>query len=164
MEGLATEEQKAQFKVVFDLYDKDGSGAISIGELGAAMEIEDQATLQSMIDQIDMVNADTISFAEFTCMMLRKAKDTDAQDEMVEAFRAFDTDGSGFISREELKNVIENLGEDMTDEDVEQMITESDVDGDGRVKYEEFVRMMMSQNAEPEGEYDEDVDEMDETF
>jgi len=157
VEGLATEEQKAEFKVAFDLYDKDGSGAITLGELGAAMGIEDQATLQNMIDQVDMVNADTINFAEFTCMMLRKAKDTDIQDEIVDAFKVFDTDGSGFISREELKAVMENLGEAMSADDVEQMITDSDVDGDGRVKYEEFVRMMMSSNAtaEPEGEYDE---------
>lgn len=37
-----------------------------------------------------------------------------------------------------------NLGEKLTDEEVEQMITEADTDGDGQVDYEEFVRMMMA--------------------
>jgi Ca2+-binding EF-hand superfamily protein len=39
-----------------------------------------------------------------------------------------------------------NLGEKMTDEEVEQMIKEADTDGDGQVKYDEFVLMM--KNAE----------------
>lgn len=37
-----------------------------------------------------------------------------------------------------------NLGEKLTDEEVEEMIKEADVDGDGQVNYEEFVRMMLA--------------------
>lgn len=37
-----------------------------------------------------------------------------------------------------------NLGEKLTDEEVEKMIKEADLDGDGQVNYEEFVRMMMT--------------------
>ena len=37
-----------------------------------------------------------------------------------------------------------NLGEKLTDEDVYKMIREADVDGDGQINYEEFVKMMMS--------------------
>lgn len=37
-----------------------------------------------------------------------------------------------------------NLGEKLTDEEVHQMIKEADLDGDGQVNYDEFVRMMMT--------------------
>lgn len=37
-----------------------------------------------------------------------------------------------------------NLGEKLTDEEVDQMIKEADTDGDGQVNYEEFVRMMLA--------------------
>lgn len=37
-----------------------------------------------------------------------------------------------------------NLGEKLTDEEVDEMIREADVDGDGQVNYEEFVRMMLA--------------------
>ena len=37
-----------------------------------------------------------------------------------------------------------NLGEKLTDEEVDEMIREADIDGDGQVNYEEFVAMMTS--------------------
>lgn len=43
-----------------------------------------------------------------------------------------------------LRHVMTNLGEKLTDEEVEEMIREADVDGDGQVNYEEFVRMMLA--------------------
>jgi Ca2+-binding EF-hand superfamily protein len=37
-----------------------------------------------------------------------------------------------------------NLGEKLTDEDVDEIIRDADLDGDGQINYEEFVKMMMS--------------------
>ena len=69
-------------------------------------------------------------------MMARKMKDTDSEEEIKEAFRVFDKDGNGFISAAELRHVMTNLGEKLTDEEVDEMIREADIDGDGQVNYE----------------------------
>ena len=63
-------------------------------------------------------------------------KDTDSEEEIREAFRVFDKDGNGFISAAELRHVMTNLGEKLTDEEVDEMIREADIDGDGQVNYE----------------------------
>ena len=68
--------------------------------------------------------------------MARKMKDTDSEEEIKEAFRVFDKDGNGFISAAELRHVMTNLGEKLTDEEVDEMIREADTDGDGQVNYE----------------------------
>ena len=66
------------------------------------------------------------------------------QIKMREAFRAFDKNGNGFISAEELKYVMTNLGERLTDEEVNEMLREADINRDGQLDYEEFVTMMTS--------------------
>jgi calmodulin len=77
-------------------------------------------------------------------MMARKMKDTGSAEEIMEAFKVFDKDGNGFISAAELRHIMTNLGEKLTDEEVDEMIREADVDGDGQINYEEFVDMMMA--------------------
>ena len=69
-------------------------------------------------------------------MMARKMKDSDSEDELREAFRVFDRDGNGFIDAAELRHVMVNLGEKLTDEEVDEMMREGDVDGDGKINYE----------------------------
>lgn len=69
-------------------------------------------------------------------MMSNKMKERDSEKELKEAFRVFDKNGDGFISAPELRHVMTNLGEKLTDEEVEDMIKEADLDGDGLVNYE----------------------------
>jgi len=103
-----------------------------------------EAELQDMINEVDADGNGTIDFPEFLSLMARKMKDTDTEEELIEAFKVFDRDGNGFISAAELRHVMTNLGEKLTDEEVDEMIREADVDGDGQINYEEFVKMMMA--------------------
>merc|ERR1711990_505531 len=143
-----TEEQIAEFKEAFSLFDKDGDGTITTKELGTVMRSLGQnpteAELQDMINEVDADGSGTIDFPEFLNLMAKKMKDTDSEEEIREAFRVFDKDGNGYISSAELRHVMTNLGEKLTDEEVDEMIREADIDGDGQVNYEEFVAMMTS--------------------
>ena len=56
----------------------------------------------------------------------------------------FDKNGDGFISATELRLVMNTLGENLTDEEVEEMIREADIDGDGQVNYEGNNNMYIS--------------------
>ena len=53
-------------------------------------------------------------------------------------------DGNGFINRQELRVVMQNLGEKLTDDEIECLIDDVDIDGDGQINYEEFYIMMTS--------------------
>lgn len=68
--------------------------------------------------------------------MSKREKDGETDDDLLEAFRVFDRDGDGHISTTELRMVMLNLGEKMSEEEVEHMIEEADEDGDGQVNYE----------------------------
>jgi len=96
-----------------------------------------------MINEVDADGNGTIDFPEFLTMMACKMKDTDSEEEILEvetAFKVFDKDGNGFISAAELIHIMTNLGEKLSDEEVDEMIREVDIDGDGQISYEEFVK------------------------
>jgi calmodulin len=59
-----------------------------------------------------------------------------SEDEIREAFKVFDRDGNGYVNAAELKHVMTNLGEKLTDAEVDEMIREIDVEGDGQINYE----------------------------
>ena len=93
------------------------------------------AELQDMLSEFDAEGAvRTIDFPEFLDIMTQQMKDT--EEEIREAFRVFDKDGSGFISAAELRHIMTNLGEKLTDEKVDEMIRKADTNGDGQVNYE----------------------------
>merc|ERR1711966_600076 len=128
MADQLTEEQIAEFKEAFSLFDKDGDGTITTKELGTVMRSLGQnpteAELGDMINEVDADGNGTIDFPEFLTMMARKMKDSDSEEEIREAFRVFDKDGNGFISAAELRHIMTNLGEKLTDEEVDEMIRE----------------------------------------
>ncbi|XP_061352557.1 calmodulin-2/4 isoform X1 [Gastrolobium bilobum] len=163
MADQLSDEQISEFKEAFSLFDKDGDGmhlclvfdnfyrifcCITTKELGTVMRSLGQnpteAELQDMINEVDADGNGTIDFPEFLNLMARKMKDTDSEEELKEAFRVFDKDQNGFISAAELRHVMTNLGEKLTDEEVDEMIREADVDGDGQINYDEFVKVMMA--------------------
>lgn len=61
---------------------------------------------------------------------------------MKEEFQTFDVDQDGFITAPELRYVMTKDGDTITDEHVRYVIEECDVDGDGRISYEEFVKLV----------------------
>jgi len=71
---------------------------------------------------------DSLDFPEFLSLMARKTKDTDTEEELIEAFKVFDRDGSGLLSVAELRHVMTNLGEKLTDEEIDEMIREAEID------------------------------------
>ena len=54
----------------------------------------------------------------------------------------FDADASGYITSDELRRILMDLGEDVTEEEMDQLILEADLDGNGRIDYDEFSKLV----------------------
>lgn len=146
MEEQLSPEQVAEFKEAFSKFDKDGDGSINTQELGTVMQALgkdlSEAELKEFISKVDTDADGVISFPEFLEEMVRGMKAWGKKQDLQEAFRVFDVDRNGYISVDELKQVMAKLGEELSQEVLEAMIHEADVDQDGQVNYEEFVRIL----------------------
>lgn len=140
----------AELREAFAMFDKDGDGTITVLELASVMRaLGQQPTddeLQIMMNSVDVDQNGVIDFDEFLNLMRNHFyTDEDAPNEeaeLLEAFRVFDRNGDGYITEEELKQALLNLGERLTGEELKGMIAAADKDGNGLIDYSEFVAMM----------------------
>ena len=138
--------QRKKFQETFAQFDKDSSGSISAGELKTMMQaLGHRPTDDDIIDILASVDKDHSGFIEvdeFLAMMARRVKVIENIEEVKRAFRLFDVNGDGFVSKEEVGVVMINMGDKMTDGEIEILMEKADINKDGRMDYEEFVTMM----------------------
>ncbi|XP_062620981.1 neo-calmodulin-like isoform X2 [Saccostrea cucullata] len=139
-------EIKKDFKETFNLFDKDGDGTISTSELAVVMRSLGQNPsdddIENMLRGVDEDGNGSIDFEEFVLMMARKLEKSNTEDEIREAFTLFDKDCNGYITVSELRNILTETGQKIRPEEADELIKSIDKDGDGKVDYEEFCRMM----------------------
>ncbi|XP_049767399.1 uncharacterized protein LOC126100809 [Schistocerca cancellata] len=141
-----TEEQKADMLQAFSLFDTEGKGKIETKELKVAMRAlgfePKKEEIKKMIADVDKEGTGYLTYEDFVSLMTVKMAEKDSKDEILKAFRLFDDDETGKISFKNLKRVAKELGENITDEELQEMIDEADRDGDGEINQEEFLRIM----------------------
>ena len=142
-----TEDEVLEIKEAFDLFDSDHSGTIDTEELKQALgnlgiDAKNQ-TLQNMMNDIDKNQSGTIDFDEFIEMMTAKMSDKDSRKDLENIFELFiGDDNTDKIDIRHLKRVAKELGENMTDDELNEMIVRADTDKDGKVSFEEFYAIM----------------------
>eukprot|EP00753_Platysulcus_tardus_P022674 PLAT9881.2.p1 GENE.PLAT9881.2~~PLAT9881.2.p1 ORF type:complete len:184 (+),score=96.49 PLAT9881.2:53-604(+) len=163
-----TEEQKQEIREAFDLFDTDGSGTIDARDLKVALRAlgfePKKGEIKKLINGISSGSsggggaaggraaaaADSsgqLDFNDFLEVLTTKMSEKDSREEIQKAFRLFDMDTTGKITFENLKKIAIDLGENMTDEELQEMIDEADRDADGEVSEDEFLRIMRKSTA-----------------
>ena len=142
-----SEEEFLELKNAFELYEKNSAdGKVDTQELGKLLRSlgqnpgEDE--LDSMIRELHIDGQGTMEFPDFLKMMSKRMKDKDSDQELREAFRVFDEEGTGFVSASDLSYILVNLlGE--KEEEVKGMMKEVRVTKDGQINYEDFISIVL---------------------
>ncbi|KFK41060.1 hypothetical protein AALP_AA2G080200 [Arabis alpina] len=150
----------ADIRKVFQRFDKNGDGKISMEELkdviGALSPTASPEETKSMMKEFDLDGNGFIDMDEFVALFQIGSKHGDETTgdgnnneirDLKEAFDLYDLDRNGRISAKELHSVMKNLGEKCSIQDCKRMISKVDADGDGCVNFEEFKKMMSNGGA-----------------
>ncbi|XP_075301699.1 LOW QUALITY PROTEIN: myosin light polypeptide 6 [Opisthocomus hoazin] len=146
-----SEEQTAEFKEAFQLFDRTGDGKILYSQCGDVMRALGQNPTNAEVMKVlgnpksDEMNLKTLNFEQFLPMMqtIAKNKDQGCFEDYVEGLRVFDKEGNGTVMGAEIRHVLVTLGEKMTEEEVEQLVAGHE-DSNGCINYEAFVRHILA--------------------
>ncbi|XP_071991170.1 myosin light polypeptide 6 isoform X2 [Engystomops pustulosus] len=145
-----SEEQVADYREAFALFDRTGDGKILYNQCGDVMRALGQNPTNAEVLKVlgnpksDELNSKTLGFDQFLPMMqtIAKNKDQGTSEDFVEGLRVFDKEGNGTVMGSEIRHVLVTLGEKMTEEEVEMLLNGQE-DGNGCINYEDFVRHIM---------------------
>ncbi|KAF5944278.1 hypothetical protein HYC85_018355 [Camellia sinensis] len=144
-ENLSEDEIKG-LKEMFRNIDTDKSGTITYEELKTGLarlgSKLSETEVKQLMEAADVDGNGTIDYLEFITATMHRHK-LEKDEHLYKAFQYFDTDSSGFITRDELETAMKQygMGDDAT---IKEIISEVDTDNDGRINYEEFCTMMRS--------------------
>lgn len=107
-----------------------------------------ESEVQEMIYEVDQEGKGSINFHEFVIMMARKSEmQQDENEDIKAAFFVFDKNNDGFVSVDEMREVLSKFDLTTPTEEIEDMIKTVDMDGDGMLSFEEFTNLMKSTEA-----------------
>ncbi|KAL3615351.1 hypothetical protein CASFOL_041012 [Castilleja foliolosa] len=140
-------ENKDEVRKVFERFDANSDGKISVDELRGVLSALGSDTsadeVARMMQEIDTDKDGHINLQEFAAFCGGDADPHQSPEkELREAFELYDQDHDGKISASELHKILTRLGEHCSEQDCSGMIKTVDADGDGCVSFEEFTKMM----------------------
>ena len=137
-----------EYKKVFESYSKGQEGNVNKQELAnifKAINIDaSDEEIKEIIKKMDLENKKEINYEEFLTIINQREKDVDEEEEVLKAFKVFDKEGNGLININELKDIMLSMGNNWSENEINEMFAEADIDMDGYLNYEDFVRTMMS--------------------
>ena len=148
-----SKEKVEELRGIFKTFDDDDSGNITAQEFQYALTKMNvflpKDTVKEMIWEYDTDGDCNLDFDEFLKLISRLDPRVGQEIEINKAFKLFDKDHDGFISRLEIVDALTHFGINASDDDVEMIFSITDDNNDGKISHLEF-RNILFDAAAPE--------------
>lgn len=143
--GLSS-DQVTSMKEAFTLFDTNGDGKFAPSELGILMHSlrgnPTQAQLKSIATQENL--SSPFDFDRFLDLMGKHLKTEPFDQQLRDAFKVLDKEGTGFVAVTDLKHILTSIGEKLEPNEFDEWIREVSVGSDGKIRYEYFISRMVA--------------------
>lgn len=151
---IASQMSENQIKGLRDIFialDDNGDGQLTVAEMQKGLQQagfeEIPSDLKQIMEQVDSDGSGVIDYTEFLAATLDRQM-YQKEDVCWAAFRVFDRDGDGKISKEEMALVLgDGDVRDVLSHDIAELLKEIDANGDGEIDFQEFMEMMKCDKA-----------------
>merc|ERR1712039_893378 len=134
------EEQVMEIKDAFDLFDKDRSGEITIGEMLEAMRSLGYDA--EHVKNLDKDGSGALEFNEFYELLTARFSENTTRDELQRVFTLFDTDKTGEISLANMRAIADQVGDQVSDDELGDIVLKNDMNNDGQLTFEDFYNVL----------------------
>lgn len=146
-----TPQEVRDLRAVFEIFDSDSDGLLGAPELRKALRTLgfklSREEAQQVVSDTSAKGRGQLDFNEFLETIIDRQGDTrDIYDEILQGFKMFDYDKSGEISIDNLRMACQEAGIKFTQKELEEMLEEADINGDGHVDQSEFIHIMLQTN------------------
>ncbi|KAK6081911.1 calmodulin [Seiridium cupressi] len=148
---LSAEEIQV-FKDLFDSYDPDKDGSITVEEFAKVMsqspgQPPTDEEVKKIIKEVDLDGDGTINFNEFITMMTGQPYPPQEEDAgYAKAWKQYEPSLNGSITQSQFRQLLDGLAEPVTDAEIDQLV--NNVDGEGKITYKEFLHFIKNRNVE----------------
>lgn len=155
------DEQIQLLRRAFSMFDSSKAGKIEREKVRMILNTlgytYDDSELDGLLSAEDTEGKGTLTFEEFCRVAVHFSEEDDEalQKELKEAFRLYDKEGNGYIPTSSLREILAALDDQLTGDQLNEMIAEIDTDSSGTVDFDEFQEFM---RTERDREYYEQVD------
>ncbi|XP_043662203.1 calmodulin [Drosophila teissieri] len=143
-----TEAQIEEIREAFSLYDTGKSGWVSVRQLGGVMralgESLTEAEIYDLANESDVDFGGQVQFKDFLYVMAKRLEEQNSVVCLKQAFKIFDRNEVNSFTINEIRMVMTNLGEKMSEDDLRELFQDIDQDKDGKISFNEFVAAMRS--------------------
>lgn len=137
-----------EIKEAFYMFDPGNVGHIETKDLGTAVrslgQNPSESQIKEMIKEADRRDKGFIEFDDFVKTVSKHWSVVNSEEEIIECFKVFDREGSGYLEAKELRKVLANLGEQLTEEEIEDMLKVANLDQDGQLNYHHLTQTLLS--------------------
>ena len=149
------EEQVMEIKDAFDLFDKDRSGEITIGEMLEAMrslgyDVEHGEAAEH-VKNLDKDGSGALEFNEFYELLTARFSENTTRDELQRVFTLFDTDKTGEVSLANMRAIADMVGDNVSDDELGDIVLKNDMDNDGKLTFDDFYNVLTKKSFDQVG-------------
>ena len=146
-DNIVSNKEK-EIKDIFDKYDSNRDGNVTSDELANILkainlDVSDEE-IKEIIEELELEGNNEINYENFVSIVNRREKDVDTEEEVLKAFKFFDKEGNGLININDLKHIMITVSKNLSEPEIDDMLKEADLDMDGFINYEEFIRSLLT--------------------